>query len=213
MKVNIINPKTCYLCGSSENLTKDHIPPKNLFTQPLPGNLITVDCCKDCNQKHALDDEAFRVFTSSVINRSKAGEWIWNHKVMNSSFVRSPKLKENVKNSLVPLRDSNTGILYHGITLHESRVKPYLIKITKGLIRHFHPEADYSKSQFRVIMINPTQEIIDKTLVKFVYDERGDGIFRFWRAFYTTGQAESVWVYVFYDGLMFILTSPQPFLD
>lgn len=199
----------CYICGSTENLTKDHIPPKNLFTKPLPNNLITVDCCDNCHKKFTLDDEAFRIFASSIINRSKAGELIWNHKVINSSFKRSPKLKENVRRSLVPIRDSKTGELYYGITLHESRVKPYLVRITKGLIRHFHPEIDYSKCRFKITMINATQEIVDKTLVKFIYDERGNGIFRFWRAFYKTGQPDSVWVYVFYDGIMFMIEVNQ----
>lgn len=197
--------RKCYICGSFNNLTKDHVPPRNLFLEPLPNNLITVDCCLDCHKGFTLDDEAFRIFASSVINRSQAGEWIWKNKVMGSSFQRSPKLKKNVRKSLVPMRDSNTGVLYHGITLHESRVNPYLIRITKGLIRHFHPEVDYSKASFKVLMINPTQEIVGNTLSKFFYDERGNGAFRFWRAFYDADKPDSVWVYVFYDGLMFMV--------
>jgi hypothetical protein len=51
----------CVYCGQSDNqITVDHIPPKNLFPDPKPSNLITVPCCLRCNQKAAKDDEYFR---------------------------------------------------------------------------------------------------------------------------------------------------------
>lgn len=198
--------RICYICGSPANLTRDHIPPKNLFRKPLPNDLITVDCCMSCHESFTLDDEAFRVFASSLINRSKDGEWVWNNKVVGSSFKRSPKLKQNVAKSLIPLfRDSATEQQYYAIQFPELRCNRYLIRLTKGLIRHFYPELDYSKSEFKVTKITPNQELVDRVLAKFIYDERGGGIFRFWRAFYAIGKPESLWVYVFYEGLMFMV--------
>jgi hypothetical protein len=49
--------RSCYLCGAQERLTRDHIPPRNLFPQPRPTNLITVDCCEVCNNGMNLSDE------------------------------------------------------------------------------------------------------------------------------------------------------------
>jgi hypothetical protein len=51
----------CVYCGQSVNqITADHIPPKNLFPNPKPSNLVTVPCCLRCNQQAAKDDEYFR---------------------------------------------------------------------------------------------------------------------------------------------------------
>jgi hypothetical protein len=147
--------RTCYICGSTEQLTKDHTPPKNLFVPPLPTDLITVDCCEKCHKGFSLDDEAFRVFASSV-SRSKEGRWIWKHRVMESSFKRSPKLMANVAKHIIPL--AVEGPLEHTtapamIYPHE-RANPYLTRITKGLMRHFHPEIDYGHITFQAICRN-----------------------------------------------------------
>lgn len=202
--------KKCYLCGSDKDLTKDHIPPKNLFVSPLPDNLITVPCCKKCNESYVLDDEAFRVFVSAAINRSQSGQWIWKNKVVNGSFKRSAKLKENVRKSVIKIPYKNSGLLQYGISFPEKRATNYLIRLTKGLLASFYPELDYNKSKFSVEHLEPTQELINITLAKFIYNERGNGIFRFWHTFYEKNKVSSVWVYVFYDAFMFMVeVDPQ----
>ena len=124
---------------------------------------------------------------------------------MASSFKRSEKLKANVIKHLIPLDPVNTGITYP-----ISRATNYLIRITKGLIRHHHPEVDCKMAKFEVTMINPTQDIVDTTLSKLIYDERGDRVFRYWRAFVTDDLSQSIWVYVFYDALMFLVEVKKP---
>ena len=199
--------RNCYLCGSTENLTKDHIPPKNLFPSPRPTDLITVWCCKKCNEKFSLIDESFRVFTSSVYNRSKSGERIWNEKVMNSSFKRSPKLKSATIKSLVPIKTeiNNIEVGATGITYPIKKTKDYLVRLTKGFTRHFNPEIDLSHVKFKVSNIIPSKQIIDMLNQKFFYVEKGNCVFRMWRMFVKDMGAKSVWVYVFYDGLMFTI--------
>jgi len=41
--------------------TRDHIPPKLLFSPPRPSNLATVPACEACNQSFATDDEYARM--------------------------------------------------------------------------------------------------------------------------------------------------------
>ena len=48
----------CVYCGSTSDLTWDHIPPKNLFNKPRP-QLITVRACRNCNSGFRLDDDYF----------------------------------------------------------------------------------------------------------------------------------------------------------
>ena len=52
----------CVYCGSEENITREHIPPKALFPPPKPSNLITVPACNTCNGKKSIDDEYFNWF-------------------------------------------------------------------------------------------------------------------------------------------------------
>lgn len=199
--------KSCYLCSSVENLTKDHIPPKNLFPSPKPTNLITVSCCKKCNERFGLIDESFRVFISSVINRSKSGEWIWDNKVMKSTFKRSPKLKIATTKNLISLQTKINGIKIKqtGMAYPIRKTKDYLARLTKGFTKYFNPDIDYSHAKFKVNHIIPNQQIVELLNQKFFYVERGDGVFRMWRMFVKDMGVKSVWVYVFYDGLMFMV--------
>jgi len=55
-------PDECVYCGSTENLTAEHAPPKLIFPKPRPSDLITVRACKACNAAGSKDAEYFRVF-------------------------------------------------------------------------------------------------------------------------------------------------------
>jgi hypothetical protein len=49
----------CVYCGVNPGLTADHVPPKGLFPEPRPSNLITVPCCEACRTEQN-DDEYFK---------------------------------------------------------------------------------------------------------------------------------------------------------
>lgn len=53
----------CAICGVNEATTKDHIPPKNLYSKPRDNdiNLNTVPACEKCNNGSSSDDEVFKV--------------------------------------------------------------------------------------------------------------------------------------------------------
>jgi hypothetical protein len=53
--------RICVYCGRPEGGTDDHVPPKNLFHNPKPSELITVPCCEDCRKPTTKDDEYFRL--------------------------------------------------------------------------------------------------------------------------------------------------------
>jgi len=50
----------CVYCSEVRPLTRDHVPPRNLFGAAPPDNLITVPCCTVCNGRASKDDEYFR---------------------------------------------------------------------------------------------------------------------------------------------------------
>ena len=198
--------QTCYLCGTDQEITADHIPPENLFPPPKPTNLITVPCCAKCNKSYSLDDEAFRVFASSVIQRSHTGAWIWRNKVVGSSFQRSPKLLDNVRKHMAKVAVSTSTGTYqaNALSIPMDRADRYLIRITKGLLFNFYPKFDYSKSAFEVTQLVWNEEV-EQSLRGLFYDERGDRVFRFWRGV-TENYDTGLFVYSFYDGPPFMVT-------
>ena len=50
--------RQCAYCGRSPE-SRDHVPPRNLFPNPPPDNLITVPSCINCNSGFKLDDDYF----------------------------------------------------------------------------------------------------------------------------------------------------------
>jgi hypothetical protein len=50
--------RQCAYCGGVPG-SRDHIPPRNLFPNPPPDNLITVPSCISCNSGFKLDDDYF----------------------------------------------------------------------------------------------------------------------------------------------------------
>lgn len=83
----------CVLCGENRPVTREHVPPKNLFLPPRPKNTITVPVCDKCNHSYHLDDEYFRIYVTVGAEPGTRLERLWKEKVVNSSFERSPRLK------------------------------------------------------------------------------------------------------------------------
>lgn len=90
-KVKRIEP--CALCGEMRPVTREHVPPKNLFLAPRPLNTITVPVCEPCNHGYHLDDEYFRVYVASGAIPGTRLWRLWKEKVVGSSFARSGGLK------------------------------------------------------------------------------------------------------------------------
>ncbi len=197
----------CFLCGSTEELTRDHIPPKCMFPRPLPDNLITVPCCRRCNESFKLDDEAFMIFMSSHHAISDGGLWIWKNKAVDS-FRRSSKLAANVLKSIVnlPVQENQVLSTRPVITFDKNRVQRVLIRITKGLLFHFYPDTPIQGLHFEVDPLEPTQEMVDALYRDMIHDERGGGIFRFWRALVPEDPRNGHWIFVFFDGECFLVS-------
>lgn len=49
----------CIYCQKDPQETADHVPPKGLFKEPRPSNLITVPACSRCNNGFSGDDDYF----------------------------------------------------------------------------------------------------------------------------------------------------------
>ncbi len=108
--------ENCYLCGSTADLTNDHVPPKSFFQPARAKNLITVRCCKKCNHAYSLDDEAILIWLTSVAgNRSEGIVDFKKHSGTDAQEKAQDsvdKLKEHVKIETVKLPTGPSKIAF-----------------------------------------------------------------------------------------------------
>jgi len=202
--------KKCFLCGSNKDLTREHIPPKNLFRPPLPTDLITVPSCKKCNKSYDLDDEYFRVFVAGQGYNDEIGKWIWGHKVINSSLKRSPALNAELVKNITPIDSYSSGGIYlgkkEGIFFEVNRVNRIIEKICRGLFTHHHPEIDISGMNCDINRINIDKEKL-QILSSLKRESIGGDTFIYWRGFDNQGSCKSFWAFLFYTSTMFIVST------
>ena len=129
----------CGYCGKDARITKDHIPPRNIFPKPRPNNLITVPCCEACRVGWSKDDEYFRL---SVL----ASHRVQHHPLAQKAFesirssLRRPsawKFAQQVHDSLDEVELHSPAGLYLGrqgvMALSRPRVERVCERITRGL--------------------------------------------------------------------------------
>jgi hypothetical protein len=103
----------CALCAEMSSVTREHVPPKNLFLAPRPPNTITVPVCEPCNHRYHLDDEYFRVYVAAGAKPGTRHWRLWKEKVVGSSFARGDGLRGRLNND-------------HGHVLEHHKTQPLL---------------------------------------------------------------------------------------
>ena len=86
------------------------------------------------------------------------------------------------------------------------KVKEFLVRMSKGLIRHYYPNLDYCNAEFVVRYVDDAKKLLEMKplLDQLTYDERGEGVFRFGRGITPRG-CTGFWIYTFYDVTRFIV--------
>jgi len=219
----------CYICGETlipvpkghngpflpKHCTSDHVPPKGIFDDPKPSNLITVLCCRECNGRHSGFDERLRMFAALEIGRNPGGENILTKKVFGSTMAKL-RQREFVTSIAQTLRhevvERPSGLESVAVfTISADLIYPGVINIVKGLLTHFYPRYDYSDDDFAVCDIHEATlakgdaerqtMIINEMVTKTVSDTRGNNNeFRFWRHVESESGA---WLLAFYEGVLF----------
>jgi hypothetical protein len=139
--------KTCIYCGNTENMTVDHIPPKALFPEPRPLNMMTVPCCRVCNESFSKDDEYFRLILVSCQSVSEdPAVQVVNEKLLRSiRKIEAPGLATLVNQSLHVVDVFSEGGIYLGyapaLKVDAIRFHRTLDRIAQGLffLTHRYP--------------------------------------------------------------------------
>lgn len=130
----------CYLCGTCDNLTKDHVFPQALFPKPQPKNLITLDCCRDCQKNYMGDEEYFRnmLITSKDVYETNSGKKMWDEKVLRG-LTRTQGIQKQTFEKLRTVELRTQAGLFLGkqkaFLIDKKRFDKVLEKFVRGL--HF----------------------------------------------------------------------------
>lgn len=139
--------KTCIYCRSGEDMTVDHIPPKALFPEPRPSNMVTVPCCKKCNESFSKDDEYFRnVLVSHAFVSSDPNVQAVNEKLLRSMIrPEGAAMARAIRESLHVVDVTSRGGIYLGrspaMAVTADRINCVTDRIARGLfyITHNYP--------------------------------------------------------------------------
>jgi hypothetical protein len=201
----------CIYCGSREKITSDHIPPKCLFPDPKPTNLITVPSCEKCNNSYKKDDEYFRICILAQLDVSPTGWKISNEKVIGSSLKRSPSLRKHLPNSLIPVKVRSPSGLYLGdaeaLQFAERRINHVVKRIVRGLYWHHYRISLLPDVSFLVLKDPDISGVVNiiQNHTKLVSVEAKTFQYRYGVA--AEDPRQSVWLLRFYEVTSFLIVT------
>ena len=212
-------PQLCVLCCQRPATTKDHVPPRSLFTTPAESGLIAVPACRECNEGASQDDEYFR---NVVTLRDDIHE---HPDAQNASaaFIRSlkrpqaEKLKRAVLQNIQQVNLKTLSGLYVGkrsvCNVELDRLEKVASRIVRGLF--FHEVTKPLPAEYSVFAWceDGLTEQSDETkaeicriaaIVKTSQETTiGNGVFAFWWKPTEVDNA-TAWVLQFYKRLSFL---------
>lgn len=217
----------CAYCGSLENITDDHVPPKNIFPKPRPNNLITVRCCLQCNSSASKDDEYFRLklcMSEQVHDHPDAKA---NRETVFRSLARpeSPGLKKAFLSDIRTVQLKTQAGIYLGKRLafdvDLQRIHHVVERTVRGLFCHetgqsLHPDyevivhSDDTLKEKSVKVLEELKRIILIPLAQIRPVVIGDEVFMYRYRVTQEDPFVSAWALTFYGRVTFLaLTSPS----
>lgn len=153
-----------------------------------------------------MDDEAARLWFSTSLGASKAGEWILENKANKSSPALIHSLLSTGFDTTLSTVDE--GVLdVTQCSLPFDRVERFMVRITKGMLVNFFPAYDYTAAEFDVRHVHQTVDSLKKLEPlrdMLLYFQRGNGVFQGRGGLTESGQS-GVWIFLFYEAALFVV--------
>jgi hypothetical protein len=159
----------CYLCRRPNAETRDHIPPKGIFEEPRPSNLISVPCCEQCRQGQHDDDEFFRLFVCGLFHRNEPAARLWTRKVVPRTLKRGGRIAEmidDLRRTATPIVITRSGkpAEVTKFAVSQDAINRVILRITRGLYFLERPHVDSSNFVFRVEQMDPLRGVDTSTI-------------------------------------------------
>lgn len=133
----------CAYCGKYGPVSRDHIPPKNLFPKPRTADLITVPACEQCHSGSSKDDDYFRaaLLTSELFEGNPEAERSMNELQRSLSERKGRRFLSLLVSSIEKVDVwSPQGSIYLGkkdaFRIDRERINAVLSRIIRGLYFH-----------------------------------------------------------------------------
>ena len=196
--------KLCAICGAKDVLgSRDHLPPKAIFTKPRPRNLITVPACLDCNNAGSKHDEIFKTLLAFLLGQSPSTNSLYESAI---STARKKFSRDIVASMYPAYLATSSGIIYDkGYVFsikpeHAEALEQVIKRITAGLYYYHFGNSFIGKGVVFQIRFHDTlqQEMLNQ--VSFAVNRVGDGQFTYGFARSVEGtKTMSLWLYEFYE--------------
>jgi len=205
------NQNICVICGQKSATTYDHIPPKCIFPEPRPSDLITIPACEECNKSTETLDEEFRVFINMFVgNKSVETEKLWKNTLR--TLQHNSRLLEKAKASFRPADLTSEHSIIIGktnVVVWDNSVNKVFEKIICGLYWYHFREILVD----RVMITVCHKQSISSTAVETVklwesnFVGNGQFLYKYVRAHDVP--LRSAWLLVFHKSLaVFGYTNP-----
>ncbi len=152
----------CVFCGAKGKVTKDHVPPKNLFVGFPDEGLIKVPGCKSCNEGSSKDDEYFYAFLipqDAIASHPQAQKL---NRIVREKFDASERkgLEIRMYSQLHSKEIYTPAGIYLGqkdlIYPEYNRIDASLKKILKGLFFHLM-KTPFPSDRFHIAIVDKSQ--------------------------------------------------------
>lgn len=201
----------CIYCGTTKELTVDHIPSKNLHKGFEVKTPITIPACLDCNQGFQKDEEYFRnLIVGIMAEDSQIAKAVFDGPVMRS-ITKSPGLGWSIFKKMAPVNIyKNTGEYVGKAAVHRmededhKRIFNVLDKYVKGL--NYYTFNKPIEANFAIQHFWTKQPLIDQIIKeksKYNWKVVAENIFIFGYNF-VPDKGESVWILVFFNRPFFV---------
>jgi hypothetical protein len=90
---------TCVMCGRMKACSRDHVPPKCIFPDPRPSDLVTVPACTGCNMHRSGLDEQFKVFLGLTVGYHLDGDKSYRVPVLQT-LAHNRRLRSDILTSM-----------------------------------------------------------------------------------------------------------------
>lgn len=190
----------CCYCGSSENITNDHVPPKSIFAKPRTSDLITVPACFECNNMFSNNDDIFKTYIGmhSAYKGGRA-EKLFKKDVVNT-VKHNQKLKREIQSltkrvELITPSGIYTGQYAYTVLWNSEVHEQQIQRLTRGLFyHHFKARIPATFEITPYWLEQPTSHDFEMTSVSIC-----NGEFKYEFAKAEDSDFGSVWSFSFYD--------------
>jgi hypothetical protein len=207
-------------CGKQAILTLDHVIPKCLFTNGIPGNSPKIYVCSPCNNilKSRLDTDLRDMLIFDMDSSQSPHTQLLHPRLARSIGSNQSKIVRAMKEHSYPVQISNEpDATIHGYTSHLANIQmpSILTMIVSGLYFHhteriLPPDIGFSGTHER--NHNRCEKVTQMyTEAGNSLNQIGNGeVFEYRFAIKDDNPDDSAWMLIFYKRAFFIMLTQSP---